>query len=75
MMFWVVDQIGATYVFVNEQAARTFAESELAGGAEDLSIGTIRADDPDVLSAVAEVACRKGGGARVQLSPCPESAL
>ena len=72
MTFWIVDQIGATYAFADQAAAQAFADSELAGGAEDLSIGTIRADDLDVLFAVAEVACRKGTEFRVQLSACPE---
>ena len=75
MKFWIVDQIGGTYVFTRRRDARQFAKAEKAGGAEDLTLRVIDASDSDVLQAVAEVATRKGGKVVKRFTETPKEFL
>lgn len=61
MTLWVVDEIGGTWIFFDEHDARQWATAEEKRGAEDLTLGTLPIDDPDVIAAMVEVAIRKGG--------------
>lgn len=70
--YWVVDEIGGTWIFFEESDAREFAAAEKERGAEDLTLGTLPYDDPDVIAAVVEIAIRKGGALVERLTETPE---
>lgn len=61
MTFWIVDEVGATWAFLNEEAARAFAQVETAGGAVGVTLGTYDHIIPTLnLEEVADAACSNG---------------